>query len=247
MLNVQTLLDEALIKRSENWPKSKEPKFHISDAGKCYRQRYFKRLGVERLVPMPLGGMRKGAAGDAAHEKITSLLDRGVMAAERYLETEHIRGRFDTLIKDKEGNKALIQIKSTEKWQLGHIKTKGPSAHDELQLFTEWTLAREDYKDLDQAILFYVKREDFQGVAYDYQWSEEIKKKVEQDFKPLIAYWLKQELPPCTCHQDYDGKGPDYCMYKEVDEVTGETIGCCNEKLMTEVEVAQEKTETATR
>lgn len=229
LIDIQKLIDEATQKRSQSKSVARDTSyFHVSDAGTCYRKRYFKRLGIEPKVPIPVGALRKMLAGEAGHQMLQDLLqlNGGLFAAEGTVKTEHILGHFDALYKTERG-KLLLEFKTVEKWGMTHIKRDGPKPEHELQMFTYWSLMRGDYRDLNQASLFYVKREDFEGVPFNYLWSFDIQARVQREWRTLVAYWNRQELPPCTCNKDYGGQGIKYCRYINED---GET--CCNQELL---------------
>lgn len=230
LINIQALLDEAITKRSQARTSARDKDyFHVSDAGTCYRKRYLKRLGVEPTREIAVGALRKMLAGDAGHEMIQNTLKwhGGLFAAEGETQSENLKGHFDGVIKTPNG-KLLLEIKTVEKWSMKYIKEDGPKPEHLLQMFTYWDFMRKDYTGLDQASLFYVKREDFEGVPFNYLWSEDIATKVTEEWLPLIQHWRAQTLPPCTCPLDYGGNGIKYCRYIAEDEES-----CCNESLMT--------------
>lgn len=242
MINVQKLIDEAVLKDNQSRAGKRDgAKFHVSDAGLCYRQRYLKRLGVTPSRVIDAKSLRKMRAGDAGHKELQGLLAgaRKLFASESTVETEHIKGHFDGIVKEG-AEKVLLEMKTNEKWAMGYIKSDGPKPQHLLQMFTYWFFARQDYTHLDQALLFYVKREDFEGVPFNFLWSEDIEKRVAAEWKPLIDYWIRQELPPCTCDQDYMNSsgvsnGPKYCRFPHFDE-EGKQDGCCHESLLETVE-----------
>lgn len=228
MFNVQQLINEVVEKNNQIKAGTRDGnKFHVSDAGGCYRARIYKRMGVEptRIIDTP--ALRKMLAGDAGHTTLQSLLKRQgkLFLAESELETEHLKGHPDGVVKN--GVKALLEIKTIEKFQMGYIKKEGAKRPHELQMFTYWVLLRKELKDLDHAILSYVKREDFEAHDFYYKWSDEIQKQVDQEWNPLIKHWTDKTLPECTCEEMYNGKGWRYCRYLENEEA--ET--CCSESL----------------
>ncbi len=232
MINFQNLINEIVEKNNQVRSGGRDAsKFHVSDAGTCYRKRYYKRLGVEPTSDIAVASLRKMIAGDAGHEMLQGLLKRygKLFAAEGEVGGEHIKGHFDGIIKDGDA-KAVLEIKTIEKWAMGYIKKDGPKPEHLLQMFTYWTYLRQDYTKLDQAVLSYVKREDFETKDFNYLWDKDITDKVAAEWTPLVRYWENQELPPCTCHLDYGGKGMNYCRYK--DESDPENITCCSEDLI---------------
>lgn len=228
MISVQDLINEAVERNNQVRSGARDASyFHASDAGTCYRKRVYKRLGIEPTSEIAVGALRKMVAGDAGHEKLQSLLNRygKLFAAEGEVQTEHIKGHFDGIIKH-DNQKCLLEIKTIEKWGMTHIRKDGPKKEHELQMWTYWLFLRKDYKDLDQAVLSYVKREDFEAQDFVYEWNQEIHAlAVLEEWTPLIAYWEAQELPPCTCKDDYNGSGPKYCRYATSEEE------CCDESL----------------
>jgi hypothetical protein len=230
MFNVQSLIDEAIVKRNQVKSGDRDAsKFHISDAGTCYRKRFYKRLGIEPTRVIDTPALRKMMAGDAGHEKLQNVLKYygKLFAHEATLEKEHVVGHFDAIVKDGP-DKVLLEIKTIEKWGMGYIKKDGPKKEHLIQMFTYWYFLREDYKDLDHACLSYVKREDFGTTDFYFNWSDDIEKQVKDEWGPLLKFWENKELPPCTCNEDYGGSGPKYCRYGTSD------TECCDEKLWEE-------------
>ncbi len=187
--------------------------------------RFLKRLGIEPTVEIPVANLRKMVAGDAGHEKLQQLLNKQgkLFASENTLGDDNVKGHFDGIVKDGD-TKALVEFKTIEKYQMPYIAQDGPKPQHLMQMFTYWLWLRNDYKDLDQAILVYVKREDFEARTYDYKWDEDIAIQTLEHWALLSQYWTKQELPPCTCDKDYGGNGQKYCRYR----LDGK---CCNEAL----------------
>ena len=244
MINSQLIIDRAIQKRSQVRGSARDLTFfHISDSGTCYRKRYMKRLGVEPIIPIPTASLRKMLAGDAGHEMLQELLrnDGALFAYEQKVGNEDIKGHHDGIIKTEGGAKVLLEFKTVEKWAMSHITgsctCSGDKAHDygpkpehKLQMFTYWRFLRTDYKNLDQASLVYIKREDFGAKQFDFLWDESFNQIVIDEWLPLLKYWAKQELPPCTCHLDYGGNGVKYCRYKNEDETN-----CCMEELINSI------------
>jgi hypothetical protein len=232
MYNIQTLINEVVEKNNQvKSAKRDGAKFHISDAGSCYRKRYLKRLGVAPTRTIDTPALRKMVAGDAGHEMLQKLLryNGKLLMSEATVETEHLKGHPDGIIKN--GSKALLEIKTIEKWGMGWIKKTGAKPNHKLQMFTYWWLLRRDYKDLDNAVLSYVKREDFEAHDFYFNWSDEIETQVNAEWKPLIDAWVSKKLPDCTCATEFDGSGPKYCMFlTEWDDKTKKGK-CCDSKL----------------
>lgn len=244
IISVQKIVDAAIERRNQVRAGDRNNAyFHVSDAGTCYRKRYFKRLGVEPQVEIATASLRKMLAGDAGHTQLQELLkwDNSLFAMEGALGSDQILGHFDGIIKAEglETKKVLLEIKTVEKWSMSHITgacscqgtvkehALGPKPEHVLQAKTYWFFGRMQYTGLNQMTLFYVKREDFQGVQFDYQWHDDFVVDVQAEWRPLLEYWLKRELPPCTCRLDYGGNGVKYCRYQSAD---GET--CCDPKLL---------------
>ena len=238
MFNVQKLIDKSIETNYQFKGDLRDnEKFHVSDSGTCYRKRFYKRLGIVPTGKIDTKSLRKMVAGDAGHEKIQWLLNRygNLFASEGELETEHIKGHFDGVVKNGK-EKSLLEIKTIEKWSMGYIKKDGPKNEHVLQLFTYWWLLRQDYLNLDQAVLSYIKREDFETHDFYYKWNKKLVTKVLKEWKPLVAYWKKKKLPPCTCDEDYGGNGVKYCRYK-----TKSGKRCCSKALFTNYLKREEK------
>jgi hypothetical protein len=218
--NIQTVIDD-IVEQNNQYQTSKRDnaKFHISDAGGCYRSRIYKRMGVEPTRKIEMQGLRKMVAGDAGHEKLQQLLARGkkLFLSESEVETEHLLGHPDAVMKHG-GEKYLVEFKTVEKWGMGWIKRDGAKREHVLQMFTYWV-------NLYHAVLSYVKREDFEAHDLYFVWGDIIQEEVNQEWTPLIDHWNNKTLPECTCADMYGGNGRKYCRYM-VDEGH-----CCSESL----------------
>jgi hypothetical protein len=222
MFNMQALLDEAITKNSQYKGGQRDnAKFSVSDAGGCYRARVYKRLGVEPTREIEIAGLRKMQAGTAGHEHIQYLLK--LFLSETELETEHLKGHPDAVVKN--GELSLLEIKTIEKWGMTHITNKGAKPEHKLQMFTYWSLLRKELLNLNSAVLSYVKREDFGCKDFYFNWSDEIQEKVDNEWNPLIRLWENKKLPACSCKEMYDGNGAKYCRYSTSDKE------CCDESL----------------
>lgn len=231
MFNFQTLIDEVVIKNNQYKGGQRDnAKFSVSDAGTCYRKRYLKRLGVPPTREIEVAALRKMLAGDAGHSKLQSLLkyQGKLYMSETELETDHIKGHPDAVVKN--GVLSLVEIKTVEKFSLAWIKKQGAKPEHKMQMFTYWSLLRKDLPELNDAVLTYVKREDFEAHDYYFKWTPEIAKQVEDEWNPLIAYWNKKELPPCTCNVDYGGSGVKYCLYQQ------DELNCCDKDLVKQLQ-----------
>lgn len=232
MFNMQTLLDEAITKNSSyKGGKRDNAKFSISDAGGCYRARVYKRLGVAPTREIEVQALRKMAAGDAGHEKIQWLLKKygKLYMSETELETEHIKGHPDAVVKN--GELSLLEIKTIEKWGMTHITNKGAKREHKLQMFTYWSLLRREMANMNNAVLSYIKREDFGCKDFYFNWSDEIQQQVDNEWNPLIKAWENKELPNCTCSELYDGSGIGYCRYMTEWDSKTKKGKCCDDKL----------------
>ncbi len=225
--NIQTLINEVITKESAyNTSKRDNRKFSISDSGGCYRARIYKRLGIEPTRVIEIEALRKMQAGSSAHDKLQALLTKGkyLFLSESRLEDEHRIGHPDGVIKSGD-NKILVEFKTIEKFQMGYIRKQGAKQPHVLQMFTYWSLLREDLKDLNHAVLSYVKREDFEALDFHFIWNEGVQTQVNAEWEPLIKHWADKTLPDCECPSMYGGSGIKYCRYM-VSETT-----CCEPKL----------------
>lgn len=227
MIDVQNLINEAIERNNQVKAGGRDSNyFHVSDAGTCYRKRFYKRLNVDVPNEIPIANLRKMVAGDAGHEKLQYLLRSGgnLFASENEISAEHIKGHFDGIV--REGDQlTLLEIKTIEKFSMRYIKEGGPKPEHEMQMFTYWHLLRKYYTNLNSASLSYVKREDFESKDFNYTYTDDLAEKVLAEWNPLIGFWKDQKLPPCTCAHDYNGNGIKYCRYQVSDEL------CCPESL----------------
>lgn len=235
MTDTQTLIDESIQEWSDTKSALRDNSlFSVSDAGLCYRSRFFKRLGVPTTRITPVGALRKMLAGEAAHEKLQEVLRStgALVSSEMALKSPRgILGHYDAIVTAPSGEHTLLEFKTIEKFQMTHIKKDGPKLPHVLQTFTYWHLLRMRgaNTNLGQATLVYLMREDFNSVSFDYLWDGEVSRRVRAEWSPLLGYWDRQELPPCTCHLDYGGNGVSYCRYQTSPDT------CCDEELLVKV------------
>lgn len=233
MINVQEKIDAAISQQSGYKTGLRDAtKFHVSDAGTCYKKRILKRLGIKPTRDIPMPNLRKMTAGDAGHAKLQDLLrhSHALLMDEGEIELEHMKGHYDGIIKDGD-KKALLEIKTIEKWGMSHIIKDGAKPEHELQMFTYWLELRKDFKNLDQAVLSYVKREDFGTRDFHYLWKDDYAVRVADEWYPLFKCWTEKLMPPCTCHQDYGGSGVKYCPYQIDDDHCCTTEGATEDQL----------------
>lgn len=243
MIHVQSIIDRAIEKNNQIKGGSRNSDFfHVSDAGTCYRKRFYKRFGAVSGHQIPIANLRKMVAGDAGHEKLQGLLAQygNMFSAEGEVRTGHLLGHYDGIIIEGD-SKSVLEIKTIEKWSMSHINgtckcdekgrkcSKGAKREHKLQMYTYWYHLRQHLKDLDHAVLSYVQREDFATTDFYYTWDDSIAEEVKQEWAPLIKYWENQELPPCTCKDDYNGNGVKYCQFQD------DHGGCCSEDIWTDI------------
>lgn len=234
MISIQKLIDESIQEWSNTKSASRDnSKFSVSDAGLCYRARYYKRLGIPATRVTPVGALRKMLAGEAGHEKLQEVLQASgaLVSSEEPLELwGEVLGHHDGVVVS-EDERSLVEFKTIEKWGMTHIKKDGPKNPHILQMFTYWCALRKLklHPTLDQATLAYIQREDFSQIQFDYLWPEgddEVTRRVEAEWYPLLLLWKNQVLPSCTCPEDYGGHGISYCRYQTSPET------CCDSDLL---------------
>jgi hypothetical protein len=227
MFDIQNLINDTVVKSSTYKSAKRDgARFHFSDAGNCYRMRYFKRHGVEPTRNIEAKALLKMMAGEASHKQLQYLLARysKIIMAEMELGNDDITGHPDGVLMH-ENIFVPVEFKTNEKWGMTHIRKHGAKKEHELQLFTNWSFLRKIVPTADNAALVYMKREDWETKTFNYIWNEEIQAKVDAEWQPLIGYWTRGEIPPCSCAEMYDGAGPKYCRYGETN------TSCCAEAL----------------
>lgn len=77
--------------------------------------------------------------------------------------------------------------------------------------FTNWDDTKKntplsyDIKDLTEARVLNISKDDLRMSEVQYLWSDELKKEVVSYWVRLNGFWENKTLPPCTCHEQAGG------------------------------------------
>lgn len=217
---IQSYLEAKDIQEQES---HKSRKFYLSDTGKCLRVRWLKRKGIETEFAPHVQWIFQ--IGDLYHDYVYKALEsQGILLeAENYVENKHFIGRFDGIVKDKEG-KAILEIKSAASYKIAQL-LKGQEDSDSIAqtLSYQLLLQEQGQKDIVKSIVLYINKapSDQVPIAFlekHYRLTNWRKKQLKDDMKLLVECWEAEKIPPCSCpawNKPYNSFQP-LCEAKEV-------------------------------
>lgn len=192
---------------------SKKKKFYVSDSGKCHRMRFLKRLGVESETdPENIHWNWTLSMGNLIHEYVyEKLTAQGILVNnEGTVENDHFKGKFDAIVKDGEGGKILVDIKSANPYKIKYLEKGETDEFTRKQILTYWLMLREEgVTDLKKATGVYVNKLPSQRssntVFYTRDWylTEAIEKELKEEMEELVQYWEAKEIPEPTPQPDW--------------------------------------------
>lgn len=185
-----------------------------SSAGYCMRKNIYDRLGVPKIQTDGDARLQRVfEVGHIVHEwaqRITKNAGLSI-ASELELQDEKlmVRGHFDDLIK-VEDNLILYDYKSVNSQAFKYKKDKMSHYHM-MQLGTYLYMLRKEYKDLKEARICNISKDDLRMSEVQLLWTPALEKMVYEYWSTLNGYWKNKQLPKCTCG-DYEinaktGKG----------------------------------------
>lgn len=242
MFSFQQEIKDQLREEQEEWaPETRY--WRASDTGKCLRQRYYKRAGVPFTKPYDDRTLRVFRAGDIFHEWLQGLAEqRGVLVAkEAEVWGEGVIGHFDALIKPNGSDELyLYDFKSKHSYGFKYLNTDGAQKDHKAQVtLYKMLIEKNGYATLEEidgeevsvnyppakvtsCRILYISKDDLRVLEFDGQADEE---EIKEEYRILNKAWENQILPPCTCHEMYNGNGHKYCAYNQGDS-------CCSENLI---------------
>lgn len=181
-----------------------EKKYYLSDMGKCHRMRWLKRKGISSEFDKHVNWIFQ--IGQMYHDYIYKALEAQgmLLEAEEVILTDHFSGRFDGIVKDKEG-KSVLDIKSIVGYGLEQIIKGGEKEENIAQVLSYLMLMRDQgRKDLTKAVLLYVNKEpnDKNPTMFlqrSFYLTKPREEKVRAEMDKMIGYWVNDVVPPCTC------------------------------------------------
>lgn len=190
---LERLLNDWLVQQRQKDQMARDhSKFWASDAGRCRLMRFWRRQGREETDPSDERSLRIFAVGKAFHLLIQQMLrDAGkLFAAEMTVETTHIIGHVDGLIREN-GHLALYDFKTVHSRKFWH--TDG-DRHYRLQTATYRLLLPKGIQELVKvARVAYISRDDL--LIKEVEITEEDVQEACADWDALITAWKAQEEP----------------------------------------------------
>lgn len=188
----------------------KEPKFYLSDMGKCLRSRWLKRKGIKGIYDWKT--YYTFAHGDFIHKLGYKALEaKGILVdTEQASNNEHWSWRYDGRVKiDKQVH--LFDFKSTNPYVIKKlVENKPDNMENIMQILGGIILERQTNPDKeisDIGLAIYINKLPVNWkflqapqiiITKEYHLST-YKDEIMDDMKKIVDYWLKDEIPPCTC------------------------------------------------
>ncbi len=206
--NFVELLGEKIRKDNTNQVRD-NTKFHISDMGRCYRMRFLKRLG---MVGEPYNDrvLRVFAVGTILHEWLQEQAEQmGVLVGKEIrVENANWIGHADAIIQT-DGYKVLYDFKTVNSRKFTYLARGESDEHYILQLLTYLVfLQGGEHKDLQDARLLYISKDDLRLHQPRYHLTDERKDAIMLDMATMEKHWEEQTLP-LRC----EGWESKYCTY----------------------------------
>lgn len=198
---------EASRKSDDLSHEKKEPKFYVSDLGKCLRMRWLKRKGIkgeynwETYYTFEHGNFIH-TLGYKAFEA-AGILE----ASEQTIGNEHFSGRYDGKLRHN-GKIYMFDFKSTNPYVLKRITGGGADNVENIMqvlaaiAFEKITNPKVDLEDVG-AVIYWNKLPSDKiepRIIHTKEYHFSIyKEEIEADMKKIVDYWLADKIPPCTC------------------------------------------------
>lgn len=185
----------------------KDPKFYVSDLGKCLRMRWLKRKGIKGIYDWETyytfeHGNFIHTLGYKAFEAAGAL-----EATEQSIGNEHFSGRYDGKLRFN-GKIYMFDFKSTNPYVLKRLTGGGADNIENIMqvlaaiAFEKITNPKIDLEDV--GVVIYWNKLPSDKIepkiihSKEYHFST-YRKEIEEDMKKIIDYWLSDTIPPCTC------------------------------------------------
>lgn len=202
---VRKLVDDYLLEESKKI-RDYGKYWSASSAGYCMRKSILERLKVPYVEKEQDARLQRVfTSGHIFHSWIQGVTkDAGVSVAqedELVDEKLMVKGHFDDLIQTEKGL-LLIDYKTVNSNAFKYKKDT-PSHYHTMQLGTYLYMLRKDHKDLAEARITLISKDDLRMKDQPLLWTPALEKKVVEYWTTLNGYWKKKQLPKCTCG-DYE-------------------------------------------
>ncbi len=186
-------------------------KFRVSDAGRCYLMRYWKRQGKPFTDEPDSRTQRVFEVGHVFHRWLQNLLEAKGMLIEKEKKVEDIHrvGHIDALVMTEQGL-VLYDFKTVHSRKF-HYKRKEGGNGDKHYAMQAYTYAQMLPFGVADIRIGYISKDDLciEEVSVD----EAIEQDVIDDWNTLIELWEKQIEPPAQPQYEWECK---YCVYKSI-------------------------------
>jgi hypothetical protein len=177
-----------------------------SSAGYCMRKNIFERLKVPHVETDADGRLQRvflmGHKMHEAIQEITKEAGLSIASEDELIDDKlMIKGHFDDLIKTKYGL-VLYDYKSVNSMSFKY-KKDSMSHYHMMQLGTYLMMLRREYKELKEARILNVSKDDCRMSEVQLLWSPALEKMVYEYWSTLNGYWKNKQIPKCTC-ADYE-------------------------------------------
>lgn len=211
---LQSLIDlQIKTRRVQETLERDNRKFRISDAGRCHLYRYWKREGKPIDDTASSNGYRAMELGIMIHNLIESLLHENPsidVYTEGEIETEHLLGHYDCLIKTQDKRTILYDIKTLSGKSAWYAKNNGQPIKKH-HLYQIITYAKYIDPLPNEIRIAYVNCENLEVVSEEETPYNMFIFRVWKDWEMLLTAWECQKTPkanpePWECR---------YCPYSK--------------------------------
>lgn len=176
-----------------------------SSAGYCMRKNIFERLKIPYVDEDPIEAKRKQrvySAGHVFHGWIQSMTKATGLSTAQELElidkTLKIKGHIDDLVK-LDSRLVLYDYKTAHSKWFAYAQGKPMSHYHRMQLGTYLYLLHKNGKDIREARLLKISKDDLRMYEQQLMWSDKLQKDIVEYWSTLNGYWKAGKIPACTC------------------------------------------------
>lgn len=197
-------------KNGEGIPSTENPKFRVSDAGKCHLMRYWKRKGIEPTDEPDVRAKRVFEVGHVFHNWLQAILRRNGCLVEEEFEVEdtHRKGHVDAIVMTPEGL-ILYDFKTVHSRKFNYLNNE-IDKHYIHQIVTYYMMLPFGVEDIRLA---YISKDDLRiqemSIIREFEFEKILQETVDDWDKLIIAWETGQEPEPNP--ETWECR---YCIYR---------------------------------
>jgi len=208
---LKELIDKFYLDQQKN---KEQTRFYISDAGKCFRQIFFRFKNAPR-EPMDARILRVYERGEYLHRNIFNILYRlkiGITTEVSIPSQEIVSGRADAIICLNNEN-YVLDIKSMNSMVFNNLTEPKEENVYQLQLYLH-------YFNIKKGILLYIDKDKQNIKEFIVNYDESIVKPLLNNFQNLKKK-IESNILPLTLADWPKNWQCQYCQFKEICKMAG--------------------------